>query len=165
MVYNLLVMEGSGKKAKIVLKKARNTVLPLFVGGIFAGALSGAIVCLFNMGAAYLTSSSEEIYAAVRERPYYVPLFFAVLALLALFTALVHSRVPEVRGSGVPQTEGVMRGFFFFPKDKSFFLYAHLVLYLLFQRTAFGRGGTERAARSGDCGRRGARLEDAHLPS
>ena len=114
-------MEGSGKKAKIVLKKARNTVLPLFVGGIFAGALSGAIVCLFNMGAAYLTSSSEEIYAAVREHPYYVPLFFAVLALLALFTALVHSRVPEVRGSGVPQTEGVMRGLFSFRKIKVFF--------------------------------------------
>ena len=120
MVYNLLVMEGAGGKIKLILRRAGNTFLPVFALACAAGALCGAVVCLFNMGAEYLIENSAKIYDWVYAHPAYVPLLFVALAALALIVALVHSRVPEVRGSGVPQTEGVMRGFFSFRKLRVF---------------------------------------------
>ena len=113
-------MEGAGGKIKLILRRAGNTFLPVFALACAAGALCGAVVCLFNMGAEYLIENSAKIYDWVYAHPAYVPLLFVVLAALALIVALVHSRVPEVRGSGVPQTEGVMRGFFSFRKLRVF---------------------------------------------
>ena len=118
MVYNLTVKTKEGGKIKAVLFKVRNTIVPVFVYGGAVGAVVGIIATFFNMGAEWLTENSSFIYEWVYVHPYYIPLLFLALAALALITALVHSKVPEVRGSGVPQTEGVMRGLFTFRKLK-----------------------------------------------
>ena len=109
-----------GGKIKKFFFKLSNTVVPVFVYGGAAGAVVGVIVTFFNMGAEWLTANSSKIYDWFYSNPYYIPLLFLCLAAFALIMALVHSRVPEVRGSGVPQTEGVMRGFFSFRKLKVF---------------------------------------------
>lgn len=109
-----------GGKIKKFFFKLRNTVVPVFVYGGAVGAVVGVIVTFFNMGAEWLTANSSKIYDWFYSNPYYIPLLFLCLAAFALIMALVHSRVPEVRGSGVPQTEGVMRGFFSFRKLKVF---------------------------------------------
>ncbi len=95
---------------KSFLFKLRNIVLPVvFYGGV-AGIFVGLTVSLFNWGANTLTAYSNRIYAFVRQNPSYLPLLFAGLIALALSMAYLHKHVPEVRGSGIPQTEGVMRG-------------------------------------------------------
>ena len=95
---------------KSFLFKLRNIVLPVvFYGGI-AGLFAGLTVSLFNWGANALTACSNQIYAFMRENPVYLPLLFAGLIALALTMAYLHKLTPEVRGSGIPQTEGVMRG-------------------------------------------------------
>lgn len=89
-------------------------VIPLIAYCGLAGIFTGIIVGLFNYTANFLTSSSAKIYSYVYAHPMYVPLVFLGLAILALAMGLIHSRIPEIRGSGIPQTEGVMRGFFTF---------------------------------------------------
>ena len=140
MVYNLFMTEGGGR-IKVFLRRAGNTILPVFALGCLAGALSGAVVCLFNIGAEYLTEYSAQIYDWVYSHPAYIPLLFLVLAALALTVALVQARVPEVRGSGVPQTEGVMRGYFSFRKLRVFLATALLSYISFFAGLPLGSEG------------------------
>lgn len=94
--------------------KSHHTIARVFAYGGIVGAFVGVVVTLFNLGAEYLVEYSSRMYDWFYDNPYYIPLLFLALAAAAMFMALVHSRIPEVRGSGVPQTEGVMRGFFTF---------------------------------------------------
>lgn len=97
-------------KSKRAIDKLKNTVIPVIAYGGVAGVMTGIVVSLFNIAATYISKYSFVIYQWFYDNPFYIPLMFLGLAALALITALVHSRIPEVRGSGVPQTEGVLRG-------------------------------------------------------
>ena len=90
--------------------KIKNIVIPvIFYCGI-AGILAGLTVAFFNRAANLLTGYSNQLYGWFKENPAYIPLLFVGLAALAGAMWLVHKFTPEVRGSGIPQTEGVMRG-------------------------------------------------------
>ena len=90
--------------------KIKNIVIPvIFYCGI-AGILAGLTVAFFNRAANLLTGYSNQLYGWFKENPAYIPLLFVGLAVLAGAMWLVHKFTPEVRGSGIPQTEGVMRG-------------------------------------------------------
>lgn len=90
--------------------KVKNIIIPVVFYCGLAGILAGLTVAFFNYAATTLTSLSTKLYAWFGENPAYIPLLFAGLALLAGAMWLLHKFVPEVRGSGIPQTEGVMRG-------------------------------------------------------
>ena len=92
-------------------EKLKNIVLPVVAYGGLTGILSGFLVGAFNFGARYLIEFSQKIYSATLTHLWALPLFFIGLAALALLTALLHRYVPNVRGSGIPNVEGSVRGF------------------------------------------------------
>lgn len=106
--------EQAREKFKKMGEKIKNIVLPVIAYGGIAGIFSGFLVGIFNFFARYLIEYSDKIYQAVLTHPWAIPLFFLALALLALLMALLHKFVPNVRGSGIPNVEGVIRGFLTF---------------------------------------------------
>ncbi|MEG1535863.1 MAG: ClC family H(+)/Cl(-) exchange transporter [Clostridia bacterium] len=85
-------------------------MLPVLAYGGVAGFLSGVVVSLFNYIATILTRYSNQIYSYVGEHLAFIPLLFGGLIVLALLMSALHHKIPQVRGSGIPQTEGVLRG-------------------------------------------------------
>lgn len=89
----------------------KNIVLPVIAYGGIAGIISGILVGFFNYFARYLIQWSETIYKGVLEHLWAIPLFFAGLIGLAFLMALLHKDIPNVRGSGIPNVEGSVRGY------------------------------------------------------
>lgn len=89
----------------------KNIVLPVIAYGGIAGIISGILVGFFNYFARYLIQWSETIYKGVLEHLWAIPLFFAGLIGLAFLMALLHKYIPNVRGSGIPNVEGSVRGY------------------------------------------------------
>lgn len=106
--------ESAKVKIRSMGEKLKNIVLPVIAYGGVAGILSGFLVGVFNFGARYLIEYSQKIYQAVLEHLWAIPLFFLGLAALALLMAILHRYIPNVRGSGIPNVEGAIRGFLTF---------------------------------------------------
>lgn len=98
------------ERLKTMGEKLKNIVLPVVAYGGVAGILSGFLVGLFNFAARYLIEWSGKIYKGVLDHLWSLPLFFLGLAGLALLMALLHKFIPNVRGSGIPNVEGSVRG-------------------------------------------------------
>ncbi len=100
----------TNERLKTMGEKIKNIVLPVVAYGGVAGILSGFLVGLFNFGARYLIKFSEDIYRSVVTHLWAIPLFFLGLIALAMLMALLHKLIPNVRGSGIPNVEGSVRG-------------------------------------------------------
>ncbi|MEG1608302.1 MAG: ClC family H(+)/Cl(-) exchange transporter [Clostridia bacterium] len=103
-------MELQPSKTKLFFGKLKNIVLPVVCYGGLTGVVVGFIVSIFNLGANYLTGLSVNIYGWFNLHPAFIPLLFVGLAALSFLMYLLHKFTPQVRGSGIPQTEGVIRG-------------------------------------------------------
>lgn len=88
----------------------KNTLLPIVVYGIGIGLITGAVIWAYSFVVDFLNESSVSIYTYVHDHPAFIPLLFAGLLLLATLSYLNVKFTPEVKGSGVPYSEGVMRG-------------------------------------------------------
>lgn len=97
------------KKSKVFHRLYRSGI-QLMAVGIFTGICAGIVVTFFNLAAKFLSSTSKDIYASIRENPAFVPLLFLTLVIIAFGVAVVQKLIPMVRGSGIPQTEGASRG-------------------------------------------------------
>lgn len=100
----------TNERLKSMGEKIKGIVLPVVAYGGIAGVLSGFLVGLFNFGARYLIKISGDIYKSAVAHPWAIPLFFLGLIALAILTALLHKFIPNVRGSGIPNVEGSVRG-------------------------------------------------------
>lgn len=98
------------KKLKRTLNYLWFFFLPMAAFSTFNGMLIGAVVSLYGFLSEILVDNSVMIFGFVREHLYYIPLLFAALILLALVMTLLLKKTPECKGSGVPRTEGVLRG-------------------------------------------------------
>lgn len=98
------------KKLKRTLNYLWFFFLPMAAFSAFNGMLIGALVSLYGFLSEILVDISVMIFGFVREHLYYIPLLFAALILLALVMTLLLKKTPECKGSGVPRTEGVLRG-------------------------------------------------------
>lgn len=105
-----MVKLNSQQKKKQFWAKLKGIVIPVLAYGGAAGIMTGFLVSLFNLAANRITELSNRIYVWFGAHPAFIPLLFVALAALALLMALLHKYVPQVRGSGIPQTEGVLRG-------------------------------------------------------
>lgn len=87
-----------------------NIFLPIlcYCGG--TGIIVGIFISFYLYGANWLLQKSVWIYSLVAANPGYIPLLFAGLIALALLMRLLFKFIPEVTGSGIPQTEGLLRG-------------------------------------------------------
>lgn len=88
----------------------RNVIIPVFCYSGVCGIVVGIIVGLYTKLATLLTEWSKDLYVLVRANPLWTPLFLAGLILIALACYFLLRLTPECKGSGVPRTEGVLRG-------------------------------------------------------
>ena len=88
----------------------RNTLLPIVLFGGVSGVVSGIVVWGFKWCAKYLESESVAIYGWFRTNPTFIPLLFAGLIVLGLFSAVMNRAVPELRTNSISNSEGAMRG-------------------------------------------------------
>ncbi len=85
-------------------------VLPCVGYGILCGALTGAVIFLFKFCAKKTEALSRMLYDLARLSVVGILLTFAVLICGALLMALLHHRIPEAVGGGIPRGEGILRG-------------------------------------------------------
>lgn len=88
----------------------KNVIIPVLCYSGLSGAIVGLLVICYNKLASFLAEQASTVYTFVRANPVYTPLFFVGLILLALLMHLLLKATPECKGSGVPRTEGVLRG-------------------------------------------------------
>lgn len=98
-----------------------NTLFPILLNGLLIGLAVGSLVWLYNQGAEHILKFSVKIYSLIGQNLYYLPLLLAILVGLAFLMDYLLKRVPELAGSGIPYTEGVMRGQLKFKKVSMFF--------------------------------------------
>lgn len=85
-------------------------VFPCLYYGIMCGVAVGAVIFLFKLAAKKAELVSRFLYSTAKENPIYIVCTFLVLAVCALAMCWLHKKAPEVRGGGIPRSEGVLRG-------------------------------------------------------
>lgn len=78
------------------------------------GLITGVVIFLFKFGAKKAEEASVWLYATAKTSPLYVALVFAALVIFALGMWLLHKHIAEVKGGGIPRSEGVLRGMLHF---------------------------------------------------
>lgn len=97
------------KKITHIRSRLSNGVQIILVGAL-TGALVGVVVSLYSALAVAAEQFARGSYGYLLTHPVLIPLLFAALALGAIVVGGVVRFLPLIRGSGIPQTEGAMRG-------------------------------------------------------
>ncbi|MBR5519370.1 MAG: chloride channel protein, partial [Clostridia bacterium] len=85
-------------------------ILPCICYSIICGLITGGVIFLFKFGAKKAEAASLWIYETAKEKPLWIALTFVALIGFALLMALLHKKIAEVKGGGIPRSEGVLRG-------------------------------------------------------
>ncbi len=101
-------------------KEYLRNVLPAVGISALTGALTGAVIFLFKLAAKQIESLSRALYAVARLSFAGILITAGVLILSALAMALLHRWAPEVRGGGIPRSEGILRGMLSFRALRTF---------------------------------------------
>lgn len=95
---------------KYKYKEYFSHVIPCLGYGILSGSVTGAIIFLFKLGAKYLEELSRFIYSNALNSPFHTIAIFVSLIGFAFLMAFLHKKLPEVKGGGIPRSEGILRG-------------------------------------------------------
>ncbi len=85
-------------------------VAPCFYYGIACGAMTGLLIFLFKFVAKKAEHLSIELYSLAKSAPLYICVAFAAIIACGVLMSLLHKKVPECKGGGIPRSEGVLRG-------------------------------------------------------
>ncbi|KKJ69896.1 ATP synthase F0 subunit A [Enterococcus faecium MRSN 3418] len=96
------------KKGKI--KKLDKTQIYFILKGIFVGLLTGIVVSLFRLSIETLSDLVRSIYEMSREQPIYLIGLAICCILAAFFVGYLVKNEPDIKGSGIPQVVGQLRG-------------------------------------------------------
>ena len=88
----------------------KNSARLILLNGGVSGVFVGAIVTLYVFAADKLGELARYIYGSAADKVWLVPLILIGLVALSAAMYFIFKLAPEVHGSGIPQTEGVMRG-------------------------------------------------------
>lgn len=102
-------MEGVNLK-EYKYKEYIANVIPCIVYGIVCGFLTGLVIFLFKLSAKYAEEISRWLYSTAKGSPFYVGIVFVVLIAFAAAMVFLHKKIPEVKGGGIPRSEGILRG-------------------------------------------------------
>lgn len=78
------------------------------------GLITGAVIFFFKFGAKKAEEASVWLYDTAKTAPLSIVLVFAALVVFALAMVLLHKYIAEVKGGGIPRSEGVLRGMLHF---------------------------------------------------
>ena len=82
--------------------------LKLIFEGILIGLLTGLVVVLFRVALERIEETTMGFNSFFENRSWLYPVFFIVLILIGLLIGLIIKKEPVVRGSGIPQIEGLL---------------------------------------------------------
>ncbi len=85
-------------------------LFPCLLYGVFCGSLTGAAIFLFKLAAKKAEVLSRHFYGIAGSSLPFALLGFGVLIFFALVMAQLHKHLPEVKGGGIPRSEGILRG-------------------------------------------------------
>ncbi len=85
-------------------------VFPCIYYGVICGSVTGAFIFFFKIAANKATEWSKWLYSKALGDPLSISLVFLGLAVFALVMYMLHKRIPEIKGGGIPRSEGVLRG-------------------------------------------------------
>ena len=108
------------KKNRITYIK--NILFPCLFFSVITGMLTGGIIFLFKLSAAYVIELSGRIYSFVRANPIYLPLLLLGAVVIAFVVAAILKFSPNTRGGGIPTTIALLRGLITFKWAKSLFM-------------------------------------------
>ena len=91
-------------------KRRLGNGLQIVLVGALTGAFAGVVVTLYAVLASMAEDFSRGYYDFFRTQPAFLPLLFLALLLGAVVVGGIVRFLPYIRGSGIPQTEGEMRG-------------------------------------------------------
>ena len=84
----------------------------LYLKAVFIGLLAGLIVTAYRFLLLKLTEGRWSAVHAAEKQPLFYIAVFAGLTAAALITGAAVSKYPMIKGSGIPQIKGGLRGFF-----------------------------------------------------
>ena len=85
-------------------------IFPCLGYGLLCGSLVGGTIFLFKFLAKLLEENSRFVYGFVRANPLFIIALIPALVIAALVMNLLHKKIPEVKGGGIPRSEGILRG-------------------------------------------------------
>ena len=94
-------------------------ILPCVGYGLIGGIVTGFLLFFYKFAANKTVEFSKEIYSFVHDNPVYIPVLFVGLIVFACVMAAMHKKVPEMKGGGIPRSEGILRGILSFRRMKT----------------------------------------------
>ena len=82
--------------------------LKLIFEGILIGIFTGFAVVFFRFSIEKIGNYYPIIYSYLKEKPYFIPILFLILILIGISIGFLIKKEPMIRGSGIPQVEGVL---------------------------------------------------------
>ena len=107
--------------SNVIEKNKKGYIKKFLIAGLFSiicGVITGLVIFIFKFLAKKIEHFSVNIYELSKKSVWYIILVFLGLILLACVMYLIHKKIPESKGGGIPRSEGVLRGVL---KFKSFF--------------------------------------------
>lgn len=97
-------------KKRLLKKESFSNLLPCIFYGLICGVLTGAFIVLFKFIAKQSEEISRWVFENAKSSPLLIASVFVGLIAFALALYFLHKRMPEVKGGGIPRSEGVLRG-------------------------------------------------------
>lgn len=98
-----------------------SNILLCIVFNMICGFIVGLVIFGFKYLAKQIEHSSMWIYEYSKETVVFIPVVFISLILLAALMYILHVKVPDVKGGGIPRSEGVLRGILPIKPVRTFF--------------------------------------------
>lgn len=120
----------------------KQTFVPCFLLASATGAITGCVIFLFRVCAAFVIEKSDLIYSFVRSKPAFLPLLLLGAAALGALSYLIMRRFPDMKGGDAQTAITALRGFVplkWFPNSVMLFI-TSLITY--FAGIPLGEEGT-----------------------
>lgn len=88
---------------------------------LLCGIFVGLIIFGFKYAAKYIEEGSRHLYKVTSDSFVLILLSFIVLIIMSFLMYLLHIKVPESKGGGIPRSEGVLRGILPLKAIRTFF--------------------------------------------
>lgn len=104
-------MESNHSVTKVI-KRFQDFRYKLVFEGLCIGAVAGLVVVLFRLILGKLEILLEELVVYVQVHPWFMAVWFLILLCGAVITTLLLKWEPMISGSGIPQLDGEIQGYF-----------------------------------------------------
>jgi len=107
--------EKKPENAEKILESNRNLRYRVTAKGVLVGVAAGLVAVAYRFAMDWSLSMHTFIQNAADEHWWMIPLFFLFLLAMALVVIAIIKWEPYIAGSGIPQVEGELKGYFDMP--------------------------------------------------